>query len=319
MNRATSPHDVSAIIVSLNSKSFTRGCLRSISSAALRDVSLQIVVVDNGSTDGTQEMLRTEWPEVTLIENKKNIGFCAAGNQGAREAKGRYLLFLNDDILILDDAIPRLVEFMDSHPRAGMIGSRLLNADGTDQLSSGRTFPTPMNALFGRKSWLTRVFPWAPWARAYLLSDRLDSASPYRVDWLSAAAMMVRREVFDAVGGLVESFYYFHELVFCDRVQRAGHEIFLDPKSKILHYEGAGSGVRSRRIRRKHILAFHWAAYRWYCLHKRMGAYNPIRIVVAMVLCSRAAALVVLDSLKPSTRLEKHQAEEGRPEGGLAL
>ena len=311
--------DVSAIIISLNSRHFLRDCLISLRNAEWRTVSYEIIVVDNGSTDGTPEMVRTDFPWVKLIANERNVGYCPAGNQGARIARGRYLLFLNDDILILDDALPRLVEFMDAHPQAGMIGSRLLNADGTDQFSSGRTFPTPMNAVFGRQSVLTRLFPSAPWARKYLLSHRVNDTTTYQVDWLSAAAMMVRDDLFRQLGGLAEDFYYFHEMVFCKRVHEAGYHVYLDPQSRIIHYEGAGSGVRTRRVRRKHILAFHTAASRWFCHHHQISAQNPLRFLIMLVLWSRAALLIGLDALQPDGQRVTQELQAGRPEGGVAL
>jgi GT2 family glycosyltransferase len=276
-------------------------------------------VVDNGSTDGSQQMVREQFPDVHLVANTKNEGYCRAGNQGAAVARGRHLLFLNDDILILEDALPRLVEFLDVHPRAGMAGSRLLNIDLTDQFSSGRTYATPANALFGRKSPLTRMFPKALWARRYLMSDKIDSNTPYEVDWISAAAMMVRGDVFREVGGLAENFYYFHEMVFCRGVQRAGYRVYLDPQSKIIHYEGAGSGVRTPRVRRKHIVAFHRAAIRWYCHHHGISPCGPLGGLVAAAVWTRAGISLVTDTLLGGGRGQQKQLAGGRPEGGVAL
>ncbi|MGH9628887.1 MAG: glycosyltransferase family 2 protein [Bryobacteraceae bacterium] len=311
--------DVSAIIISLNSRHFLKDCIESLQKAEWRDVSYEIIVVDNGSTDGTREMVRSDYPNVVLIANEHNAGYCRAGNQGGAAACGRYLLFLNDDILIIEDALPRLVEYMDEHPDAGMTGSRLLNIDGTDQFSSGRTYPTPMNALFGRKSLLTRLFPRAPWAKKYLLSHLVESDKPYEVDWLSAAAMMVRADVFHHIGGLAEDFYYFHEMVFCRRVQRSGFRIVLDPLSKIIHYEGAGSGIRTPRVRRRHIIAFHSAAIRWFCHHHGIAGSNPLRLIVSVVLWCRAGALLAMDLLRPPAAQDARQLQSGRPEGGVAI
>jgi GT2 family glycosyltransferase len=310
--------DASAIIISLNSKRFLEGCIDSLKASEWRSLTYEIIVVDNGSTDGSLEILSEKYPDVKVIANGTNIGFCPAGNLGATAARGRHLLFLNDDIIILDDAIARLVEWMDLHPQAGITGSRLLNIDGTEQHSSGRTYPSPMNAIFGRKSVLTRLFPNAPWARRYLLSDRIQSQETYEVDWVSAAAMMVRADVFRSIGGLAEDFYYFHEMLICRRSQLAGYGVYLDPQSKIIHYEGAGSGVRTARVRRKHIERFHRGAYDWYCLHHGIGRLNPVRFLAAALLTLRATALIAADTL----RGEPKQAQAGagdRPEGGVAI
>ena len=310
--------DISLIIISLNSRHFLADCLVSIKNSIWRDKTYEIIVVDNGSTDGTLELL-AEHPDVRVVANKNNVGFCPAGNQGAKIAVGRYLMFLNDDILIIDDAFPLLVEFLDANPQAGMVGSRLFNIDGTDQFSSGRTFPSPMNALFGRKSVLTRLFPNAAPARRYLLSQRVSDNLPYEVDWLSAAAMAVRVDAFNQVGGLVEDFYYFHELIICDRIKRNGYSVYLDPRSKILHYEGAGSGVRTPRVRRAHVKKFHIAAYHWFCVHHRISSLNPVRLLIGSVLAGRAAVLMVVETFKPQSANDKAQIQVGRPEGGIPI
>jgi len=310
--------DVSLIAISLNSRRFLEECIRSIHAARWRDVTYEIVVVDNGSTDGTTALLAERFPEVRVIANPSNLGYCRAGNQGAGIARGRYLLFLNDDTLMIDDALAALVEWADAHD-AAMIGSRLLNTDGSDQFSSGRAFTTPAAALFGRKSVLTRLFPRARWARRYLLSDHIDRKEPYEVDWLSAAAMMVRRDVFDAVGGLAEDFYYFHEQVFCARVKNAGGRVYLHPQSRIIHHEGVGSGVRTRRVRRRHITAFHAAALRWFCLHHGFGPRHPIRLLAGAALWIRAGFLMTLETLKPDRAPAHAQIDLGRPDGGLAV
>jgi N-acetylglucosaminyl-diphospho-decaprenol L-rhamnosyltransferase len=315
MNSA--PVDVSAIIISLNSRRFLADCLASLHNAEWRGHRYEIIVVDNGSSDGTVEMLQRDHPDVHVIGNQNNVGYCKAGNQGADIACGRYLLFLNDDILIIGDALAQLIEFMDATPESGMAGSRLLNLDGSDQFSSGRAFTTPMNAIFSRKSPLTAWFPNARWAKKYLLSDQITGGEPYEVDWLSAAAAMARREAFDASGKLVEHFYYFHEQIICARMQKAGYKIHLLPQSKIIHYEGAGSGRRTRRVRRLHVAKFHKAAYRWYCLHHEIAPRNPLRLGIAGLLAVRAACCIAWEMVK----IERPQAptEVGRPEGGIPL
>jgi GT2 family glycosyltransferase len=310
--------DVSLIAISLNSRKMLIDCIHSIHAAEWRAVTYEIIVVDNASSDGTTAMLAADFPEVRVIANDRNVGFCPAGNQGAAIAHGRHLLFLNDDTLMIEDAIAELVEWADAND-AAMVGSRLLNTDGTDQFSSGRSFTTPAATIFGRKSVLTRLFPDAKWARQYLLSDKIDSSEPYEVDWLSAAAMMVRRDAFDRAGGLAEDFYYFHEQVFCARVKRDGGRIYLHPQSRIIHHEHVGSGVRTRRVRRRHIMAFHAAALKWFCLHHQLGPLHPVRLVAGAALYARAAALALVDGLRPEQASTATQLKAGRPEGGVAV
>jgi GT2 family glycosyltransferase len=309
--------DVSAIIISLNSRHFLVDCLASLANAEWRKVTHEIIVVDNGSTDGTVEMLRKDHPEVRVVANPGNVGYCTAGNQGAGIARGRYFLFLNDDILIVGDALAQLVEFMDATPDAGMAGSRLLNFDGSDQFSSGRSFTSPMNAFFSRKSPLTAWFPNSPWAKNYLLSDRIVGSEPYEVDWLSAAAAMARREAFEAAGKLVDDFYYFHEQIICARMHKAGYRNYLLPQSKIIHYEGMGSGHRTRRVRRLHVERFHKAAYRWYCMHHEIGPRSPLRLLIAGLLAARAACCIAWEMVKVERPQPKPALD--RPEGSIPL
>lgn len=310
--------DVSLIAISLNSRAMLVDCIRSIHGAQWRAVTYEIIVVDNASTDGTVAMLAADFPDVRVIANDANVGFCKAGNQGAAISRGRHLLFLNDDTLMIDDAIAALVEWADAND-AEMIGSRLLNTDGTDQFSSGRSFTTPAATIFGRKSVLTRLFPNAKWARQYLLSDKVNLSQPYEVDWLSAAAMMVRRDAFDRAGGLAEDFYYFHEQVFCARLKRNGGKVYLHPQSRIIHHEHVGSGVRTGRVRRRHIMAFHAAALKWFCLHHDLGPVHPVRLFAAAALYTRALALALLDWARPEHAATASQLKAGRPEGGVAV
>jgi len=174
-----------------------------------------------------------------------------------------------------------------------------------------------MAALFGRKSVLTRLFPSAPWARNYLLSDRVNDPDPYEVDWLSAAAMMSRREAYFEVGGLAEDFYYFHEQVIAKRMIEKNWKSYLHPQSKIIHYEGVGSGVRTKRVRRRHIEAFHRAAHRWFAFHHNLSPLHPLQVLSGILLAGRAGFLMAAETLKPDPLAK--ESDRGRPEGGVAI
>jgi len=283
--------DVAVILVGLNAREFVRGCLESLGKAQWRRCRHQIIYVDNGSSDGTPDMIRAEFPGVRVHVNPTNLGFCPAANQGAEMADARYFYFLNDDTLVLDDAIALLVETMDAMPDVGTIGSRLLYPDGSEQWS-GRRFPSMMNALFGRRSLLTRLFPNAPFVKEYLCSRQLNGHDPFDVDWVSAAGQIVRRETFDAVGRFAEDYYYWHEAVFCDRILRHGRRVLLHPRSKVIHFEGSGSGARPFKRQVFHIVDFHRGAFRCYCEHHRLGRLHPMRFAAAALLAARAALLL---------------------------
>lgn len=282
--------DVAVVLVGLNARRYIRGCLQSLEQAEWRGRTFEVIYVDNGSTDGTLTMLN-EFPWVQVIANETNVGFCPAANQGAAAARATYLFFLNDDTVVLNDAIVQLVEFMESESSAAIVGSRLLYPDMTEQWS-GRRFPTLTNAILGRMSFLTRLFPDSAPVVKYLCKRELAEGHPFVVDWVSAAALLVRRECFQTVSGFPEDYYYWHEPVFCDRVHKQGRKTYLHPSSKIIHYEGKGSGPRPFHVRRFHILNFHQGAYRCYCEHFALSARHPGRWFAYLALQTRAKLLL---------------------------
>jgi GT2 family glycosyltransferase len=299
-------HDVTVILVGINALNFVRGCVDSLQKAGWRGKTFEVIYVDNGSTDGTCRVLASDYPWVGVIEKGYNSGYCRAANEGARLADSRYYYFINDDTLVLDDAIAMLVEFMDAHPEVGTVGSRLLYPDHSEQYS-GRTFPTLTSAFMGRRSPLTRLFPNAPWVRRYLCKDQLARGEPFCVDWVSAAGQMFRPSDFWKVGGYDESYYYWHEAVICSRLARAGKRVMLHPQSRVIHYEGKGSGQRTYPIQRFHILDFHRGAFRCVCELRRLGRFHPLRYAVGALLGVRAAIQLAVARLQSALR--------GRTEG----
>jgi GT2 family glycosyltransferase len=289
--------DVSVILVGLNARRFIEDCIASVEQARWDGCRFEIIYVDNGSSDGSAQMVRDKYPEVAVIANPDNRGFCPAANQGAAIARGRHLFFLNDDTIVLDDAIARVVRFLDSNPSVGVVGSRLLNLDRSDQWS-GRRFPSVLNGILGRRSMLSRWFPRARVLRDYLCEDEIRRGVPFEVDWVSAAALLVPASVFAAVGGFAEDYYYWHESIFCDRVRRLGRPVVLHPESRIVHYEGKGSGARPYRVMRWHILDFHRGAFRCYCEHHGLGQWSVRRWLAALALGARAALLLAGSRLR---------------------
>lgn len=292
--------DVSIVIVGLNARDYVRQSIQSMETADWGHYTYEVVYVDNGSKDGSPEMVTEQFPSAVVIVNSSNLGFCKAANQGARRSRGRHLYFINDDTIVRGDAISLLVEYLDTHPDAGTVGSRLLYPDGREQFS-GRRFPALVNGIWGRRSILTKVFPSAPWVKDYLYSDRLGESDAFDVDWVSAAGQIVRRDVFEKIGGYAEDYYYWHEAVFCDRIVATGKRVLLHPRSTIIHFEGQGSGTRRTfKAQRFHIVDFHTGAFRCYCEHHRLSIVHPSRYVAAVALTTRAACLLAAAGLRTS-------------------
>jgi GT2 family glycosyltransferase len=234
-----------------------RDCLASLHSDTIDGA--ELLVIDNASSDCSADMAKEEFAQVRLIENSENIGFAKANNQGIREAKGKYILFLNSDTVVRPGALRAMAEFLDAHPEAGGATCRLLNADGTIQACVSRR-PGPM-LLFFRLSGFSRLFRsngrrrvlrkylgllLGSTVRGYL-DPYITVSAPFEVENISAACLMLRREVIDQVGLLDENFFmYFEDMDYCLRVRAAGWKLYYVPSGEIVHLVGQSSGGRMR-------------------------------------------------------------------------
>lgn len=256
--------DLSVCLVNWN----TRPDLEQAIDAVLKadpGIGLQVVVVDNGSGDGSAEMVRERFPEVKLIESGENLGFARGYNRAAEEAGGRYLLMLNPDTEAQPGALRELVEFLDSHPKAGAAGPRLVNRDGSLQFSC-RLFPRPVAAIF-RNTVLGRLVPRNRSTRDYLMAD-WDHDTVRGVDWLSGAAMCIRREAWEEVGGFDEGFFmYAEDIDWCLRAHEAGWGIYYVPSAVIMHRIGRSSDQRPVKM----VIQFHRSMARFYHKHYAPG------------------------------------------------
>lgn len=223
---------VSLIILSWNTKNLTKECLKSIGNLK----SSEIIVVDNGSNDGSPEMIKKEFPRVILIKNKKNLGFGAANNQGMKKAKGDYFLILNSDTVVKNKAPLKMAQFLERHPQTGAVGCKLLNPDGTDQPSFG-PFPNLLVSfvmLFAEH-----------WLGGHLV--RRSSHEIEETDWVMGAALMIKKEVFAKAGPMDESiFMYLDEVEWCYRIKKAGFKVMFYPEAKIVHL-GRGSSKTGKK------------------------------------------------------------------------
>lgn len=277
--------DLTIVIVSWNVRDLLHLCLQSIAAQTRRhphdpawelgERLVEVIVVDNASTDGSPEMVHAEFPEVCLIINDENRGFTAANNQGLAISQGQYLLLLNPDTEVVGDALEVMLAYMETHPEVAGLGPRLLYPDGSPQ-PSRRRFPTFATALVES----TVVQEW--WGdnrilRRYTMADTLDEAIQ-PVDWVVGACLLVRREAYQQVGGLDEGFFmYSEELDWCRRLKDAGWQIVYLPAASILHHEGKSSEqvvparhihFQSSKVRyfRKHHGTLQAGALRWFLL-----------------------------------------------------
>ncbi|MBD3165628.1 glycosyltransferase [bacterium] len=247
--RGRSLKDLSVIIVSYNAREFLAATLESVFRAG-DGLDMEVFVVDNASSDGAPEMVRERFPQVTLMAQSENLGFAKANNLALADAQGRYLMILNPDCILQEDTLTTLVRFMDEHPESGASGPKLLNRDGSFQVAAKRGLPTPWVA-FCKLSGLSTMFPRSKAFNYYELGH-LDPDEVHEVESLTGAAMMVRREAYEAVGGLDEDYFMFGEDIdWCYSISKAGWKVHYVPTTQIIHYKGE-STRRSDTDRERH-------------------------------------------------------------------
>ncbi len=252
--------DITIIIVNYNSKDLLRNCLNSIY-ATVHNISHEIIVVDNASSDGSQVMVGTEFPTIHLIKNERNYGFGAANNQALPITGGRYALLLNTDTVLKEKAVSELFSFMETHPDAAMACGQLLNADGSKQ-NSVAPFPSIWTLLFNLPL-LEKLFP-----KKYP-SKRYDYKSPVEVDSGIGACLLVRRHAINEVGLFDERyFFFFEETDWALRMKNAGWKVYHVPSAHIYHLQGQSIGhdIRSRIefYRSRYQFFRKWNAYSYY-------------------------------------------------------
>ncbi len=229
-------HQLSVIVVNYNVREFLDHALTSLQKA-MRGIRGEIIVVDNASDDGSVEMVRKRYPGVQLIASDSNLGFAKANNRALKRSRGKYLLLINPDTVVQEDTLRVMINFFEEHPEVGLAGCKILNPDGTFQLACRRSFPTPWVAftkIFG----LSTLFPQSRFFGRYNLTY-LDPNRTYEVDAVSGSFMVLRRSVYEQVGGLDEDFFmYGEDLDWCYRIQRAGWKIYYVPATQIIHYKG---------------------------------------------------------------------------------
>jgi len=247
---------LSIIIVNWNTRGLLAQCLQSLYDTT-SDLDFEVIVVDNASADGSAAMVHRDFPQVQIIANAENVGFVQANNQALVRCRGRYVLLLNSDARVLPESVDKAVRFMEEHPRAGVVGVRLLNPDGTFQVSY-TPFPTLWREfliLSGLGRLLIRpTFP------SY--GAEIEKGAQRIKGYVEGAYLMVRREAVDQVNELDERiFMYAEDVDWCYRFHRAGWEVWYLPQATIVHYGGQSSkkrrGQMEAELYRSRVYFFH--------------------------------------------------------------
>jgi GT2 family glycosyltransferase len=248
--------DLSIIILSYNTKDITLECINSVVKSIDDKLACEIIVVDNNSSDDTVKSLKTlqsQFSIIRIIENKENLGFAKANNQGAKEAKSKYLLFLNSDVIVDNVSFPELINHLDSHSQVGVLTVKLnLNTKGID-LASHRGFPTlwrsfcyfsGLEKLLGRNRFLAKIF-----GGYHLL--QFDLNKEHEIDSPSGAFFMVRKNVFDAVKGFDEDYFmYGEDLDLAFRIKKINYKIIYYPEQSATHLKySSGLKTTDEKIR----------------------------------------------------------------------
>ena len=242
---------ISIIIVNHNGLPFTQKCIESLYQFTTSRL-FEIIVVDNNSRDGSVEAIKTQYPKVKVIALQQNIGFGKANNVGASVSIGEYLFFVNNDTIFKEDIILHLGQFLQENHTCGAVGPLLLNSDGSYQHSYGK-FPSLINELRTKRD-------------ATVFKDIPKNRSPKQVDWVSFAAVMIRRSAFEKINGFDDRYFmYFEDADLCFRLQNAGFQIYYCAEYSLIHI---GGGSRSQEVATMIKTEYRHSQLLFYALHR---------------------------------------------------
>ena len=279
--------NLSIIIVSWNTRNLLARCLSSLY-RHFPSSEFEVFVIDNASKDGSASMVLERFPQVQLIENDENVGYAKANNQAIHQSSSRYVLLLNPDTEIKSGAFETLVRYMDEHPQTGAAGAKLLNPDGTLQVSC---YPAP---TLSRELWrlfhLDRIKPYGIYEmRGW------DLNKPRQVDCLQGACLIIRREVLDQVGLLDEDYFiYSEEVDLCYRMKKAGWQLYWVPSAKVVHF----GGQSTNQVAEDMFLQLYRGKILFFRKHYGLLAAYIYKLVLLVSTLARLA-------LTPLARLEK--------------
>lgn len=288
-----SPVEISAVVISFNGMQFLPECLRTLVED-LEGLSHEIIIVDNGSSDGSVEFIRDNYPQTQLIENKTNVGFAKAVNEGIKTAKGKYLYILNQDLRFRKGTARSLLDRIKQDDTIGMIGPKFVGFDGRLQWSA-RAFPSYRHIIY-RALFLDRLFPRHPEFSSWRMGW-FDHEHERFVDQPMGAVMLIPREVVERVGYMDENFpLLFNDVDYCRRMKEAGYRLLYYPGAVVEHFVGGSTKKMPVKLR----IASHRSLYRYLRKYARPAEY-PLLWLSGFLLMVSLPPLVVYAMFKKSS------------------
>ncbi len=272
--------DLSVVILNYNTRDMTRTCLKSVFSSRLGRYTMEVIVCDNGSTDGSLDMIRKEFPKVIRIDNKKNLGFAAGNNPGVAASAGRYILLLNTDTEVPPTTLSAVLTFMDRSPQAGAATCTLLLPDGSIDPACHRGFPSPWVAL----TYVTKFEKLFPKSRVFgeYHQGYKNLHEVHEVDVISGAFFLVRSDVVRQVGRLDEDYFFYGEdMDWCYRIKQAGWKIMYYPEVTILHKKKQSGRAHADRARRRQTAMYFYQYNKLFYKKHYDGKISPV--IMALV------------------------------------
>jgi hypothetical protein len=293
MSEQTKPV-VSALIVSHNVKELLLQCLRAFYAA---DVPVEVVVVDNASTDGSAAAATSEFPKATVLLESKDLGYGHAANVGLERCQGRFVLLLNPDVTVEPQAVGRLADFLLTRPEAGAVGPRLLMSDGSRDPDARRSFPVP-RTLFYRTVGLSRLFPRSPRFGRHNMGH-LDESDVHEMDAGSADCLMLRMAALDRIGFFDPRYFmYGEDIDLCYRLRLGGWKIFYLPTARAVHSKRAAT----IKAQREALYQRHRSMWAYHFKHHAEGVSAFGNGLVWAQIWGRWVAASVRDSVSKSDR-----------------
>jgi hypothetical protein len=288
--------DLSIIIVNWHSANFVAQCIKSICQHA-PELSFEIVVIDNASRDGCQNIVRQYGDHVIYVQSEKNLGFACANNRAVAASQGAAFLFLNPDTEVTGGAIQHLYNTLYRLPDAGSVGPKLLNADGSIQTSCIQSFPTILNQSLDSEFLRQRTPLWRLWGMAPLYTETND---PTEVEVISGACLMLKRDVFQRVGGFTEDYFmYGEDADLCLKVSKIGLQNYYDPEAVVVHYGGSSSGQAASGFSAMMMRESIWRFFRRWHGERYGNCYRFAMLCAATVRLAFLGMLFVVRELRP--------------------